>query len=87
MQVIEGWFEAPITSTVSFLLRRDAVATLRWSGNSSAAATTVLAAVTTPAADVLLADGTDAAAKPVLVELWNAPSWRSVARSPIPITR
>ena len=45
-QVIEGWFEAPFSGTVSFLLRRDTVATLKWSGSATAAASVTLASVT-----------------------------------------
>ena len=50
--IIEGWFEAPATGSVSFLMRRDAIGSLRWSGNETAAPIIPLAGVSTIAADV-----------------------------------
>ena len=43
--IAEGWFEAPVSATYLFLLRTDVTSTLSWSGNETAAPTTILAEV------------------------------------------
>ena len=65
-QVLEGWFEAPVTAPVSFVLPLDAAATLRWSGNATAHAAEVLAQVTAATVQPFSS---------VRVELWQNPSW------------
>ena len=47
---LEGWFVAPLTGEVSFLLPKDAVATLSWSGSNKTTPLTQLAAVTSSVA-------------------------------------
>lgn len=44
-QVLEGWFEAPVTATYHFLVRTDVASVLSWSSNETAAPAEVLASV------------------------------------------
>ena len=80
-QVLEGWFEAPITGSVSFLLRRDATAALHWSGSAVAAKSIELAAISTAHSDAVTPDGAGARPQPILVELWKSPTWKCGAKT------
>ena len=62
MQIVEGWFEAPVSASVIFMLRTDAASTLTWSGNES----------TTPAETLAYVDGDQidlSATAPVTLEV------------------
>jgi hypothetical protein len=44
-QVLEGWFEAPVTATYHFVVRTDVASVLSWSGNETATTAEILASV------------------------------------------
>ena len=55
---LQSWFEAPANGTVRFMLKMDAVSSLRWSGDATTSASQELASVSV-------------AEQPVLLEIWN----------------
>lgn len=75
---LTGWFEAPRTCDASFFLRLDAGpgASLVWSGNESVAPAETLAVASSPYDGLYRDDEADPSAPPVLVEVWDSPSWR-----------
>ena len=72
--VLESWFEPPVSGNYLFILRTDAISSLRWSGNESAVQSSLLARVDT--ANLLAAAATPPSfssppsPQPVSVELW-----------------
>lgn len=72
-QVVEGWFEPPLTATYYLMVRTDIVSTLTWSGDASAVAVETLASISTSGLGPELA--LTGGSKAVAVELWASPAW------------